>query len=342
MSLPGCERQCAGSVLLVRPLAFGHNEQTAASNRFQHRVAGPTAVVATAQRARAELDRLCGALSRAGVRVCLAEDSPDPPKPDAVFPNNWVSWHRDGTTVLYPMHAPNRRAERRAQIVDVAERHSGFRRRRLLDLSHYEREARYLEGTGSLVLDHVNAVAYACRSVRTDAGLLREWARLMGYESVLFDAGDSGGTPLYHTNVMLAIGTRWCVACTQAIAPADRERVVAHLRAGARELIEIDPAVMRAFGANLLELELELEPDASAATSAARAPAPAPAPAHAPTRSLLVMSARARAALSADAAAWERLRGSVDELISVAVPTIETVGGGSVRCMMAEIPSVMA
>jgi len=322
LRLPGCERQSAGTVLLVRPLAFGYNHQTAASNHFQPRVIARAACGPAAARARAELDRLGGALRQAGVRVCLAEDSADPPKPDAVFPNNWVSWHRDGTTVLYPMHAPNRRAERREQIVNVAEQHSGFRRRRLLDLSRHEREARYLEGTGSLVLDHVNALAYACRSVRTDEGLLHEWGRLLGYEIVAFDAADAGGTTLYHTNVMLAIGTRWCVVCTQAIAPVDRPRVLAQLRSGARELIEIDFAAMQAFGANVLELQMKLKSDASA-------------------RSLLVMSARARRALQADAAAWERLRSSVDQFISVAVPTIETIGGGSVRCMIAEIPTVM-
>ncbi len=308
--------QCAGTVLLVRPARFGYNEQTAASNRFQQSASGPTA-----RRACVELDRLCSALRRAGVRVCVADDTPDPPKPDAVFPNNWVSWHRDGTVVLYPMHAPNRRAERREQIVRAACAQAGFGRRRLLDLSVYEREARYLEGTGSLVLDHVHRLAYACRSIRTDEGLVREWARLMHYEPVVFDAVGGDGTPLYHTNVMLAIGTRWSVVCAQALAPADRDRVLMRLRTGAREVIEIDLAAMQAFAGNLLELE--------GAHAGGR------------SRTVLVMSARARAALSANPA-WERLRGSVDRLVSVAVPTIETVGGGSVRCMLAEIPAVVS
>lgn len=304
------------AVLLVRPARFGFNEQTAASNRFQQPATEPTAL-----RARAELDRLCSALGRAGVRVCLADDTPDPPKPDAVFPNNWVSWHRDGTIVLYPMHAPNRRAERREQIVHAATAQSGFQRRRLIDLSVHEREGRYLEGTGSLVLDHRDRLAYACRSVRTDEVLLRKWTRLMDYEPVVFDAGGGDGRPLYHTNVMLAIGTRWSVVCTQAIAPAERARVLMHLRAGTREVIEIEPAAMQAFAGNLLELQ---------GFDAGR------------MRTVLVMSARARAALSADTSAWERLRASVDEIVSVAVPTIEMVGGGSVRCMMAEIPAVTA
>jgi hypothetical protein len=309
------------AVLLVRPARFGYNEQTAASNRFQQPAPGPTAL-----HARAEFDELCSALRRTGVKVCVADDTVEPPKPDAVFPNNWVSWHRDGTVVLYPMHAPNRRAERREQIVHAAAAQSGFQRRRLLDLSVYEREGRYLEGTGSLVLDHLHKLAYACRSVRTDESLVHEWARLMRYEPVVFDAAGGDGTPLYHTNVMLAIGTRWSVVCAQAIAPTDRARVLMHLRAGARAVIEIDPAAMQAFAGNLLEVE-GVDPEADDGER---------------VRTVLVMSARAQEALSVDSAAWERLRGSVDALVSVAVPTIETVGGGSVRCMIAEIPAVTA
>ncbi|HEX4025296.1 MAG TPA: arginine deiminase-related protein [Steroidobacteraceae bacterium] len=329
---PRAEPRQAGparAVLLVQPARFGHNDQTAASNRFQQPSRTPAA-----QHARAELDALGSALRDAGVRVCIAEDSAAPPKPDAVFPNNWVSWHRDGTTVLYPMHAPNRRAERRMQVVRAAELQSGFRRRRLLDLSVYEQQGRYLEGTGSLVLDHRHGQVYACRSVRTDEGLVREWARLMGYEPVVFDASGSDGTPLYHTNVMLAIGTRWCVVCAPAIAPADRVRVLQRLHGGEREVIEIDRAAMQAFAGNLLELE--------SAAGGARGEGKGEGAGRVGARTLLVMSACARAALSADAPAWERLRGSVDALIAVAVPTIESVGGGSVRCMMAEIPAVAA
>jgi hypothetical protein len=313
------QRQCARSVLLVRPARFGYNPQTAASNRFQRRARGTPGA-----RARAELMRLCGALRGAGVAVCVTEDSTWPIKPDAVFPNNWVSWHADGTIVLYPMYARNRRAERREAIVRAAAAQSGFRCRRLLDLSGYERRGRYLEGTGSLVLDHLQRVAYACRSVRTDEALLREWARLLDYEPLVFDAADAG-RPLYHTNVMLAIGTRWGVVCASAIAAADRGRVLARLRASGREVIQIDRAAMRAFAGNLLEL------DGAGAQPGAQAPV---------TRTVLLMSARARAALCTRAADWGRLRGCVDAVLAVAVPTIEQAGGGSVRCMVAEIAAV--
>jgi hypothetical protein len=261
--------------------------------------------------------------------VYVAEDTADPVKPDAVFPNNWVSWHRDGTVVLYPMSAPNRRAERRVELLENAAAGSGFQRRRLLDLSHHERAGRFLEGTGSLVLDHAQRVAYACRSARTDEALVREWARLLEYEPVCFDAYDAAGRALYHTNVMLAVGTRWVVVCAEAIDASDRAGVLARLRESGREVIEITLSAAHSFAGNLLEL--------SATTPAAGAAA-----GRAAGRHVVVMSARARAALRAQPAAWERLRAAVDEVIAVPVPTIEMLGGGSVRCMLCEIPAVDA
>ena len=254
----------------------------------------------------------------AGVQVCIAQDSAEPAKPDAVFPNNWVSWHHDGSVVLYPMLAPNRRAERRAGILASAARRSGFRRRRLIDLSAHEHEGRFLEGTGSLVLDHLQRVAYACRSARTDESLVRAWGELMGYEPLVFDAGDEDGRAIYHTNVMLALGTRWALVCGPAIAAADRARVLARLRASGRELIQIGMQAMRSFAGNLLEL----------AGRDARGRA----------RSVLALSTRARAALLTEPGAWRALNGLVDEVVAVEVPTIESIGGGGVRCMLAEDP----
>ncbi len=309
-------RQSASCALLVRPACFGYNVETAQSNHFQS-PASATAGSAARDLARTELDALAASLCAAGVRVYVAEDTADPVKPDAVFPNNWVSWHRDGTVVLYPLSAPNRRAERRAELLESAAAGSGFQRRRLLDLSQHERAGRFLEGTGSLVLDHVQRVAYACRSARTDETLVREWARLLDYAPVCFDAYDAAGRPLYHTNVMLAVGTRWVVVCAQAIAASDRGRVLAHLRDSGRELIEITLPAMGSFAGNLLELRAR-------------------------ERRVVVMSARARAALRAEPAAWERLCAAVDEVIDVPVPTIEALGGGSVRCMLCEIPTVDA
>ena len=313
---PGAARQtlqCAPAALLVRPARFGYNPQTAHSNRFQR-----DALRAESSEAQVlvEFESLRSALHSAGVRQCVAFDTHEPIKPDAVFPNNWISFHRDGTIVLYPMHAPNRRLERRMEILAAVERELNFRRRRVLDLSPEERRGRFLEGTGSLVLDHVERVAYACRSARTDESLVREWARLMAYEPELFDATDGSGMPLYHTNVMLAIGSRCVIICSDALAYPDRARVLERLRASGREIIEIGLDAMRGFAGNMLELRVPGEAAAA--------------------QSVFVMSARARANLSATQ--WGQLSAVADRILAIAVPTIETFGGGSVRCMLAEVP----
>ena len=301
---------------MVNPAAFGFNGETAPSNVLQRapdaRDSGLT------QRARDEVDGLRRALLSEGVRVHVAEDSATPAKPDAVFPNNWISLHADGTLVLYPMLAANRRLERRPELIDAVCAALDFQPRRRLDLTMHEAAGRYLEGTGSLVLDHVARVAYACRSPRTDAGLVRDWASQMNFEALVFDAADAQGQPYYHTNVMMWIGSRCALLCSAAIAAADRERVCAALSDSGRELIDIDRAQVAAFAGNMLEVATwdEALGDSSA----------------------LVMSATARAALSAPQLL--QLSGCVDALLAVPVPTIERVGGGSVRCMLAEVPDI--
>jgi hypothetical protein len=219
------------------------------------------------------------------------------------------------------MLAPNRRLERRAELIEMACESAGFRPRRQLDLTAHERAGHFLEGTGSLVLEHRARIAYACRSPRTDESLVREWARALGYEAVVFDGSDARGQPYYHTNVIMWIGSRCAMVCAEAIAPRDRERVLAQLRQDPdRELIEIDRAAVAAFAGNMLELASWDE--ALGDTS------------------VLVMSATTRAAL--DGSVLRRLRACVDSILAVPVPTIERVGGGSVRCMLAEIPEVAA
>jgi hypothetical protein len=310
--------QCAGTVFMVRPACFGFNAQTAASNAMQQGAGSGAGEIG--RLAAEEFSGLQRALESEGVRVLLGEDTAQPEKPDALFPNNWISFHADGTLVLYPMLAANRRAERREELVEQVCAAARFQPRRRLDLSAHEAAGRYLEGTGSLVLDHVARIAYACRSPRTDAGLVEEWARLMNFQAVVFDATDARGQPYYHTNVMMWIGTRCAMWCASALGTADRERVGALLRAGGRELIEIDRAAVSAFAGNMLELATwdEALGDSSA----------------------LVMSASARAAL--DGATLRRLSGCVDTILAVPVPTIERVGGGGVRCMLAEVPEPAA
>jgi hypothetical protein len=309
-------QQCVGAVLMVEPAAFGFNTETAASNSMQR--PAPAHAESLNQLARAESAGLRRALESEGVRVLMAQDTPRPAKPDALFPNNWISFHADGTLVLYPMLSPGRRLERRTDVVDAVCAKLGFQPRRRIDLSAHESDGRFLEGTGSLVLDHVARVAYACRSPRTDESLVREWARVMDFEAVVFDATNAAGTPYYHTNVMMWIGARCAMVCAAAIVAVDRERVRATLRAGERELIEIDRAAVDGFAGNMLELATWDEALGDA--------------------SVLVMSASARAALTGPQ--LQQLSGCVDTVLAVPVPTIEQVGGGSVRCMLAEVPEI--
>jgi hypothetical protein len=310
--------QCASAVLMVQPAAFGFNTETASSNAWQR--PAPTDAEALNRLARAESAGLCRALESEGVRVLMVEDDPRPARPDALFPNNWVSFHDDGTLVLYPMLSPVRRLERRPEVVDAVCAKLGFEPRRRIDLTAHESAGRFLEGTGSLVLDHVARVAYACRSPRTDESLVQEWARLMDFEAVVFDATDARDQPHYHTNVMMWIGTRCAMVCTTSIAAADRERVCAKLRSSGRETIEIDRAAVAGYAGNMLELATWDEALGDA--------------------SVLVMSATAHAALAGPT--LRQLSGCVDALLPVPVPTIEHVGGGSVRCILAEVPEITA
>ena len=306
-------QQCADAVLMVRPKAFGYNPETALTNTFQSspHPGGGDAHSAACQ----EFERLAQALASEGVAVCAVEDSALPAKPDAVFPNNWVSFHQDGTLVLYPLQTAGRRFERRPEVIETAVHALGFQVSHLLDLTWFEGEGKYLEGTGSLVLDNVARVAYACLSPRTHPEVLTEWSRALGYEVLTFNATDRAGVPLYHTNVLMCIGARSVVIGAVAIAPADRARVLERLAGNGREIIEIGHEEMGRFAGNMLELGTWDE-----ALGDSR---------------VLVMSDSARRALKAES--FARLSGCTDAVLAVPVPTIEKLGGGSVRCMLAEV-----
>jgi hypothetical protein len=300
------ERQCADAVLMVRPARFGSNPETAASNRFQQ--SGPDAEAsATAQR---EFDGLAARLAAAGVRVHVALDSAEPAKPDACFPNNWVSFHADGTVVLYPMMAPSRRAERRPELVaELA--HAGYRVARTLDLSDWEARGEFLEGTGSLVLDRCHRIAYACRSPRTTPAALADFAARLGYRVVAFDARGPAGEPLYHTNVLMAIGEGFSVLCAEAIAdPGERAAVLRELESAGHEPVLIGTGEMHGFAGNLLALRA------------------------ADGRQLIAMSDAARDSLAPESRAALARHGRI---VTAPIPVIERHGGGSVRCMIAEV-----
>jgi hypothetical protein len=294
---------------MVRPASFGWNPETQASNRFQRADAALSGEAN--RRARLECDGVGRVLREAGVAVHVAEDLAHPACPDAVFPNNWLSLHHDGTVVLYPMLAPNRRRERRLELVSelASSRHLAVRR--LLDLTHYESDGVFLEGTGSVVFDHVRRVAYACLSPRTHWTPLEELCAELGYRACTFAATDAQGIAIYHTNVMLAIGTRCAVVAGEAIAADDRERVLDQLRASGRQVETIDRVQMQGFAGNVLEL--------CAADGAA------------------VLALSQRAAQSFGEPAMARLGRCVDRLAVAEIPAIETLGGGSVRCMLAEV-----
>jgi hypothetical protein len=311
-------QQCADAVLMIQPAAFGYNPDTARTNTFQwaETESGGAAPPAAAQaRALQEFARLRQALASEGVEVCTVMDTATPVKSDAVFPNNWVSFHEDGTLVLYPMESATRRPERRQDVIEAVIRQLHFKVTHYLDLTHFEGEGMFLEGSGSLVLDHAGRVAYACASPRTHPALVAEWARELDYEPVVFQAADRAGVPLYHTNVLMCIGERFGVVGSEAIAASDRERVLGRLRASGRETIEIGQAEIVQFAGNMLELGTWDE-----ALGDSR---------------VLVMSEAARRSLSAEQ--YARLSGSTDAVLAVPVPTIERLGGGSVRCMLAEV-----
>jgi hypothetical protein len=306
---PGQEPQSAGAVLMVRPAGFGCNPQTAESNAFQAKP-GVLAGKDLQDLALREFSGLAGALERAGVEVLIASDSEQPPKPDAIFPNNWVSFHRDGTVTLYPMLAPNRRSERREEVLERVVHLGGFRVSRTVDLTYRESEHKYLEGTGSVVLDRVNRVAYACSSPRTDLDVLGEFAQLLDYELMTFDAVDADGAAVYHTNVLMAIGTGFAVVCGASIVnDAHRAAVLSKLDSTGHTIVDITLAQMAQFAANILELAV-------------------------PNGKLVAMSTTALSCLAPE---QRRALESEATLIAAEIPTIERVGGGGVRCMLAEI-----
>ena len=292
---------------MLRPAHFGGNPQTAESNKFQR---DDTSGEASQTRALVEFERLRCSLEDAGIEAYVFDDTADPHTPDAVFPNNWVSFHADGTVVLYPMQAENRRLERRRDIIDALVTEHGFEVSRIVDLSHYEKRDQFLEGTGSVVLDRPNRIAYACRSARTHREPLAEFGRELGYTTVAFDAVDPDGAPIYHTNVLMWVGRQLAAVCADAIrSPDQRDEVLKHLQVNGREVLFLSEEQLLEFAGNMLEVEGD-------------------------DGRLLVMSERARRSLgTSQVATIERHH----RILSVSLDHIEDVGGGGARCMLAAI-----
>jgi hypothetical protein len=254
---------------------------------------------------------LAAALTKAGVAVHTFDDTIEPHTPDSIFPNNWVSFHADGSVVLYPMLAENRRLERRLDLLEMLSARHGFHATRVIDLTRHEQAGRYLEGTGSLVLDRIHRIAYACVSPRTDLDVLGDFAQQLDYDIVAFEAHDAGGAAIYHTNVLMSVGERFAAVCADAIREDERAAVLDQLRGTGRAVVELSLEQMAAFAGNMLELGSSL------------------------TGAVVAMSERARDALTT--AQRETLQSSSGPIVAAPIPTIEKLGGGSVRCMLAEV-----
>ena len=287
---------------MVRPASFGFHAEAAESNVFAHSGADAGAALS-------EFNAVLEALDNAGVEVLVLEDTPDPAKPDAVFPNNWVSFHADGIMVLYPMATEARRLERDADRLKARLEAAGFEVRRVIDLSFHEKHGHFLEGTGSLVLDRPQRRAYANLSPRTDAAVIADFDDRLDYSTLLFDAHDRSGRAIYHTNVAMSFGAKFAVLCTEAIAPEYREILIGEIETGGRTLIEVEYDQMRNFACNLIELKGRAEPVIALSSAARRSYRP---------EQLRVL---------------ERF----GALVEADIPTIEAVGGGSLRCMVADV-----
>lgn len=304
--------QTPASVVMIRPSAFGYDPDTAATNSFQH-APSELPIETLHERARGEFDALVQRLRAAGVQVCDVPDRTDAATPDSVFLNNWVSFHGDGTVILYPMCAPARRRERRLDLLDIVSSRAGFRTSRVVDLSHHEHEGRYLEGTGSIVFDHAQHIAYACASPRTDVHVLRDVCDVLGYTPVVFGATDAAGQPVYHTNVVMSIGARFAVICDEAVPDLHERRALLERLGAHRDVITLTRAQMSEFAGNILEVGTDRG------------------------RPAVAMSARASSALTPDQR--QQLLAHAD-IVESPVTWIERVGGGSVRCMLAGVPGM--
>jgi len=302
-------KQITDTILMVRPVGFRMNEQTAVNNYFQTKIEGDDINELATQ----EFDIFVEKLRSVGVNVVVVDDVPEDDTPDSIFPNNWVSFHEDGQIALYPMFAENRRKERRLQYFAELEE-SGLKIKEIVDYTIAEEDDIFLEGTGSLILDRTNQKAYCAISPRADEDLLIEFCEDFEFTPVIFNAYQSVENkrlPIYHTNVMMCIAEEFAVICLDTIDDKkERKNVVKHLKMDNKEIISISEEQMHEFAGNMLQVQ------------------------GAEDKKYLVMSARAHRSLTNDQIARIEIH---CEILSSEIQTIETCGGGSARCMMAEV-----
>ncbi|RZK48711.1 MAG: amidinotransferase [Pedobacter sp.] len=298
--------QTTSNLLMIRPVNFEFNVQTAVNNKFQQVDDNPNNVQ---EKALLEFDNFVALLRKNDINVVVIEDTPDPITPDSIFPNNWISFHQDGSVYLYPMFSENRRPERRKDIIQNLSQH--FQVNHQSDLSFFEQAGQFLEGTGSMVLDREHKIAYACMSIRTDAEVLAQFCALSGYKAVTFHAVDQTNFPIYHTNVMMCVGTKFILICAESIPdPHERQYVLKQIAATGKEIIEISFTQMNHFAGNMLEVENNKG------------------------EKFIIMSEQAYQILNPQQIVSLEAYGKI---LHAPLYTIEKNGGGSARCMLAEI-----
>ncbi|NVK82981.1 MAG: amidinotransferase [Cytophagia bacterium] len=300
-------RQAAAKIMMVRPAHFGYDPLTAKTNSFQQ-TEGADQKHNIQQAAIDEFNSAVNTLRTKGVEVVVIDDTDEPKKPNAVFPNNWVSFH-NGRVILYPMLAENRRWERRIDLLDQLV-DEGVPVNEVIDISKYEEDNKFLESTGSVVIDYEHDLAYACLSSRTDRDVLDKLCEINGYEPVLFESFNKEGLAVYHTNVVMCLASKYAVICAESIKPDQRYDVIRTLEETGHEVVEITMDQMYAFAGNMLEV-LDSE-----------------------GKSILVMSQTAFDSLSEHQIQSLTKYSAIQ---TVSIPTIEKYGGGSVRCMMCRV-----
>jgi hypothetical protein len=297
--------QTTSHILMIRPVNFGYNAETAVNNAFQvqsyeHNIQ---------QMARQEFDDFVAILQDNGVDITVIEDTLIPHTPDSIFPNNWISFHSDGTLMLYPMFATNRRAERKKHVLERIQ--EKFVVNKKVDLSNYEAKNEFLEGTGSMVLDRENRIAYACISPRTDEKVLTDFCTRMKYTPVVFNATDGNGYAIYHTNVLMCVADKYVVICLESVSDPLQNKLVAEtIIDSKKKIIPITLHQVDHFAGNMLQVENKTG------------------------EKLLIMSTQAFESLTNGQV--EEL-GTYNRIIHSPLTTVETNGGGSARCMMAEV-----
>jgi hypothetical protein len=296
--------QTTSHLLMIRPVQFTFNAETAVNNAFQS-----THDSDAQKKALQEFNNFVQLLGQHGVDVTVIDDTPEPHTPDSIFPNNWVSFHDDGRLVLYPMYAVNRRLERKPYVIEKLK--TKFNISSQIDFSFYEKENIFLEGTGSMVLDRENKIAYACLSPRTDLVVLKEFSSTLGYTPISFTSTDANGLPIYHTNVMMCVADRYVVICLETIKnKTEEDEVVAAIEKTKKEIIPISLEQMNHFAGNMLQVENNAG------------------------ENFLVMSSQAFQSLThQQVLTLEKF----NPILHSSLDTIERNGGGSARCMMAEI-----